>query len=110
LTRGGTEYRFEDLGDGRFALHGSLGFGTAARILEDSKALFADHTRIEVDLAGVTDSDSAGLALLIEWVNWAKHYAHEITYKDIPKQIRAIAEISEVEWMLDAGSRWTGRG
>jgi phospholipid transport system transporter-binding protein len=109
LTRGGTEFQFEDLGDGRFALRGAVGFGTAARILEVSKTLFGEHSRIEVDLEGVTDSDSAGLALLIEWVNWAKHYVREISYRNIPRQIRAIAEISEVEWMLEAGTRWTGR-
>ena len=101
------ECQLEDLGEGRFALWGEIGFGSVARILEASKALFSEHSRIEVDFAGVTRSDSAGLALLIEWVNWAKFYVREISYENIPQQVRAIAEISEVDWMLSAGSRWT---
>jgi phospholipid transport system transporter-binding protein len=100
--------QLEDLGDGRFAVHGVLGFETVNRVLEASKTLFEEHATLEVDLGDVTRSDSAGLALLIEWVNWAKAYVREISYQNIPQQMRAIAEISEVEWMLKAGARWTG--
>lgn len=108
MRRDADEYQFEELGDGKFALHGVLGFGTVGRVLEESKGLFEGHSIIEVDFEGVTRSDSAGLALLIEWVNWAKHYVREISFKNVPQQVRSIAEISEVEWMLSAGSRWTG--
>ena len=108
MKRDAGEYRFEDLGEGRFVLHGVLGFGTVGRVLEESKKLFEEHSVIEVDFGGITRSDSAGLALLIEWVNWAKHYVREISFRNVPQQVRSIAEISEVEWMLTAGSRWTG--
>jgi len=100
--------QIEDLGEGRFAVHGVLGFETVTRVLEGSKSLFSEHSIIEVDFSGVERGDSAGLALLIEWVNWAKYYVREIRYKNIPKQIAAIAEISEVQSMLTAGARWTG--
>ena len=107
MRRDAEEHRFEDLGEGRFGLHGVLGFGTVGRVLEESKELFEQHSIIEVDFSGITHSDSAGLALLIEWVNWAKHYVREISFKNVPQGVRSIAEISEVEWMLTAGSRWT---
>lgn len=100
---------FESLGEGRFAIRGELTFETVTEALEESKELFAEHARIELDLSGVTESDSAGLALLLEWVNWAKHYVREIRFVDIPAQMRAIAEISEVEDLLKVGERWTGR-
>ncbi|MEM7281137.1 MAG: STAS domain-containing protein [Pseudomonadota bacterium] len=97
-----------DLGNGHYAIAGELTFSTAGDVLEQSKEMFSDHTQLEVDLAGVTQSDSAGLALLLEWVNWAKHDVREIKYLNMPKEIRAIAEISEVEDLLQAGERWTG--
>ncbi|HUO81383.1 MAG TPA: STAS domain-containing protein [Gammaproteobacteria bacterium] len=99
---------FEVLGDGKFAMRGDLAFETVTDALEASKDLFDDYPRIEIDLSGITEGDSAGLALLLEWVNWAKYYVREIRYTAIPKQIRAIAEISEVEDMLRIGERWTG--
>ncbi len=102
-------YQFEDLGEGRFAISGELGFGTVDELLDESKDKFADYSVITIDFSGVTSSDSAGLALLLEWVNWAKHYVREIRYENMPKQISAIAEISEVDTMLRAGERWTGQ-
>ncbi len=102
------EVRFEDLGDGRFALHGELNFATVTDALETSKDLFADHARIELDLSDIKDGDSAGLALLLEWVNWARNFVREIRYINIPPEIIAIAQISEVDDMLTKGERWTG--
>ncbi|MBA3563470.1 MAG: STAS domain-containing protein [Gammaproteobacteria bacterium] len=102
------EFELKSLGDDKFAIRGALTFETVTGALETSKDLFEDHARIEIDLSGVTESDSAGLALLLEWINWAKHYVREIRYTDIPGPMRAIAEISEVEDLLRVGERWTG--
>jgi len=97
-----------DLGDGEFSIRGALTFDTVRQVMELSKPLFVDHDVIHIDLADVTKSDSAGLALLLEWVNWGRHYVHEIRYRNVPEQIQAIAKISEVSDLLAAGERWTG--
>lgn len=102
------DFEFHDLGDGRFALAGVLGFETASAVFERSKLYFEPHSIIEIDFSGIERSDSAGLALLLEWVNWARFYVREIRYHAVPAQIQAIAEISEVDAMLSAGARWTG--
>ncbi len=103
-----SDIQVEDLGEGRFALHGDLTFRTASKALETSRKLFADHASIEVDLADVRRGDSAGLALLLEWVNWARNHVREIRFLNVPSQIEAIAQISEVDNMLTRGERWTG--
>jgi len=97
-----------DQGGGRFAIQGPLTYETAREVMELSKPLFADHDVLHIDLAEVTETDSGGLALLLEWVNWGRHYVHEIRYKNIPERIQAIARISEVSDLLAAGERWTG--
>lgn len=101
-----SDYALENRGEGNFAIVGKMTFATAAQLLEESKQSFDEHPVIKVDLAQVTEGDSAGLALLLEWVNWAKYYVHEISYQNIPPQILSIAEISEVDEMLHAGERW----
>ena len=101
-------YTLEDLGDGRFALRGDMNFETAERILRESESPFEEHTQIEVDLSGVEDSDSAGLALLLEWVTWANHSVREIRFQKIPERILAIAKTTEVERLLTRGERWSG--
>lgn len=101
-------FEFQALGDGRFSIAGTMGFATVTRILERSKELFDDLPLIKVDLSGVTRGDSAGMALLLEWINWATAYQREIHYVGIPAQILAIARISEVEDLLQGGERRTG--
>lgn len=102
-----SNFKFDDLGRGRFAVSGDCDFNTVSDILEQSKDLFARYDVLEVDLGGITQADSAGLALLLEWVNWAKHYVREISFKNMPEQVIAIARICEVEDLLKAGERWT---
>ena len=103
-----SEFALQDLGQGRFALSGDLTFATAEKILRASEGPFEEHTQLEIDLSGVTDSDSAGLALLLEWVTWANHSVREIRFAEIPEKIYAIARTTEVENLLSRGERWSG--
>ena len=94
----------EDLGDGRFALNADLTFETVTSMLDESERMFAAHEHIEVDMSGVRRADSAGLALLIEWLSRAQSAGRRIEYANIPAQIAAVARISEVEALLSGGS------
>jgi phospholipid transport system transporter-binding protein len=95
-------FEFEALGGGRFAIRGAFGFRTVSAILERSRQLFHDVAVIKVDFSGVSEADSAGLALLLEWVSWARSARREMRFFEIPSQIRAVAEISEVDEILHA--------
>ena len=53
-----------------------------------------------IDLAGVTASDSSGLALLIEWLSVAKAAGRALRYDNIPSQLHQLARLSEVEELL----------
>lgn len=103
-----SEFSLEDLGDGHFTLSGDLSFATAEKVLQASERPFEDHTRIEIDLSGVTNSDSAGLALLLEWVTWANHTVREIRFAGMPERVLAIAKTTEVDELLSRGERWAG--
>ena len=103
-----SEFALDDLGGGKFAISGEMTFATAGEILRASEDKFEEHTRIEVDLSGVTETDSAGLALLLEWITWANHTVREIRFLDTPEKIDAIARTTEVEDLLKRGERWAG--
>jgi phospholipid transport system transporter-binding protein len=103
-----SEFELQDSGNGRFRLTGEMSFETAERILRASEEPFEQHTRLEVDLSGVTRADSAGLALLLEWITWANHTVREIRYTGTPERILAIAKTTEVESLLTRGERWSG--
>jgi len=103
-----SEFSLEDRGSGQFSLSGRMSFDTAGQILRDSELMFEEHTLIEVDLSGVTHTDSAGLALILEWITWANHTVREIRFHDMPDKIDAIAKTTEVDHLLKRGERWVG--
>jgi phospholipid transport system transporter-binding protein len=92
-----SEAKIESLGEGLVAVSGVLDATTVTAILKRSRELFAGSPAIRVDLAGVTEGDSSGLALLIEWLRLAQQKRQKITFLNVPQQIEALARISEVE-------------
>ncbi|MGB5449366.1 MAG: STAS domain-containing protein [Woeseiaceae bacterium] len=103
-----TDFTLEDRGDGCFVLSGDMTFDTVDKILKASEAPFEQHSQLEIDLSGVTNSDSAGLALLLEWVTWANHTVREIRFTGMPERVMAIAKTTEVDGLLTRGERWAG--
>ena len=91
---------FEPVARGHFRVSGRLGFETAAEALEASRGLFSEHPQLVMDLGGVTGTDSAGLALLVEWIACAKRAGCKLTFRHIPEQALALARISEVDKLL----------
>jgi phospholipid transport system transporter-binding protein len=92
--------QLESLGEGRFRVGGLLDATTVTRLLEDGQARFQGVSDISVDFAGVTESDSSGLALLLEWLRLARKGNQRIRFEHVPQQIIALARISEVDDLL----------
>lgn len=89
-----------DSSDDVFHLTGELTFATVNALLEQAPALFDNHHKLKIDLTNVTRSDSAGLALLIDWMRFAKTNNKEIMFYNIPSQMTAIANASGVDELL----------
>jgi phospholipid transport system transporter-binding protein len=96
--------KLEALGDGRFKVYGALNAETATDLLERSEVAFRGASALEIDLANVPEGDSAGLALMIEWLRLAKQHQQTIHFKNVPEQIAALARISEVEDLLNSNN------
>jgi phospholipid transport system transporter-binding protein len=93
-----------EVSDGRVTVTGDLTFASArdARqlgvlVLEGSRA-----QRIVIDCGGVTRADSAGLAVLLDWLAWGRRKSRTISLENLPASLVAIAKISEVDGLLQA--------
>ena len=53
-----------------------------------------------MDLSQVSSGDSAGLAVLIEWLAAARARKVRLRYTSVPTQILAVARISDIEELL----------
>jgi phospholipid transport system transporter-binding protein len=96
---------FESLGGGRYRVAGDLDFATVPDVWQQSRAALDDSAEPVIDLGGVRHVDSAGLALVIEWLRWARRNGRRLSFVAVPKDLHALARISEVEEFLDGATR-----
>ena len=96
-----TEAAFQRTAEGRYQVKGGLSFDTAAEIWAQSKDGFGAETSVNIDLAEISEVDSAGLALVLEWVRWARSERRQLTFSHVPAKLMALARISEVDELLN---------
>lgn len=96
----------ERLGPARFALAGPLTFATAADVhARGLAALDAEQApRLEMDCSGIGAADSAGLAVLIDWLGSVARSGRRLHYLGLPEELLALARISEVDALLQDGT------
>src|SRR5512134_1363206 len=98
--------RLETSADGRASLIGPLTFETVAqlfRALEQAPPGSAPITQI--DLAGVSAIDSAGLALLLEWQSRARSRGGQIELDKAPEGLLRLARLCEAVDLLNLSGR-----
>ncbi|MFI4957469.1 MAG: lipid asymmetry maintenance protein MlaB [Gammaproteobacteria bacterium] len=58
------------------------------------QSIDAAQGALTFDLSGVTRVDSASLALLIDWVRYAKHKKKSLTFIHLPEKIQQMMTLS----------------
>lgn len=89
---------------GRIMVTGELTFASA-RDARQLGILVLDSSRAQtlvIDCSGVTRADSAGLAVLLDWMAWGRRQSRPVTLEHLPASLIAIARISEVDELLSA--------
>jgi phospholipid transport system transporter-binding protein len=92
--------RFTERGSGDWLLEGDLDFYTVPEVLAQARDCGAGAGAIRVDLKGVNRADSAGLALLLEWLRRAERHGCEISFVNVPEQLMSIARVCGLEGIL----------
>jgi len=73
-------------------LTGELTFATVPQALDSAGAKLAEGDgAVTVDLSGVTRTDSAGIALLLELMRLALEHKRELSFTGAPEQVRKLA-------------------
>lgn len=90
----------------QYALTGPLTFDSVPLLWQEGLQLEGRQPCVILDLSGVTRTDSAGLALMIEWMREAKQKNGGIRFRNVPVQLRAIAGATGVAHLFaDDGQR-----
>lgn len=89
-----------DSGAGSWLLQGELDFESVPTLLRHAGARMLGKDRLEVDLKAVTRADSAGLALLVEWLRESETAGNEIVFINVPPQLLSIARVCGLDEIL----------
>lgn len=79
------------------ALTGALSFATVPGLVRQSRAWFSANGPVEVDLSAVTQADSVGIALLIEWLQIAEQNDITLSYTGMGAQLKDLIRANGVD-------------
>ncbi|WP_150046955.1 MULTISPECIES: STAS domain-containing protein [Methylomonas] len=91
---------------GYFSVEGNLTFANIDKHSLQSFRYLKGIDEICIDLAQVKTTDSAGLALMIEWIRHSRMIRARLTFKNVPEQLLALARLSG----LDKTDYFSGAG
>jgi len=77
-----------------------LDFATVAPLLAEGERLLRGPGPVEIDLAGVTSANSAGLALLLEWLDLARRRQLRLHFRNLPESLVRLAELTNLGDLL----------
>lgn len=96
---------FVEVSAGLYRLEAPLTFASVVSLRDPGLDLINAATGgqgLTLDLHAVPAVDSAGLALLIDWLAEARSVSCELKYQQPPATLLAIARLSDVEKLLAA--------
>jgi phospholipid transport system transporter-binding protein len=96
----GAGARLVAAGEGRARVEGAMDFDTVSPLLAAGVALLKRGGSLVIDLGGVTSANSAGLALLLEWLDLARSRQVALSYLNLPDSLARIAELSNLQSLL----------
>ena len=84
---------------------GTLGFSTVDSLWVESAPLFRGISgRFELDVSGVERIDSAGVALLVEWLRLARERGAEMTIRGAPPAMKDLIGLADLQDLLPVAS------
>lgn len=82
---------------GYYTLKGSLTFASIDKHTPQSFKFLRGVDSMCIDLSQLEASDSAGLALMIEWIRQSRMNRVKLSFRNIPTQLMALAKISGLD-------------
>jgi phospholipid transport system transporter-binding protein len=91
----------EKINGQHYALSGELTMKNVPKVaLKTASVIGAMNGEVSVDLSGITRADSAGLALLIDWLRIARRAKVSLRFEKLPEQLTQIAEVCDLHSIL----------
>lgn len=94
--------------NGCVRLTGSLTFDSVPALYKETGKLFQGEISVSsIDLTGVKEADSAGLALLLEWQAVQKAVSKDLEITNAPASLMSLATLCEANKLINFSGRAT---
>ncbi len=93
--------RIEVLDDSRIRVHGPLTFASVPALSAAPAAWIRRGASVAIDLSDVSHADSAGLAMVLDWLSQARAAGATLKLQGAPAQMLAIARASGLSALFD---------
>lgn len=100
MSAAGAPVRIDEGSPGSVRVSGELTFGNAAEALKAIDAAVSRDGRSELDLSGVSRSDSAGLACVLAVLAQSAERGRKLTVRNMPEGMHLLASVCEVEGLM----------
>ncbi len=80
---------------------GDLDVNNVMSIYQQAVQKFSQYKTVIIDFSAVTSSDSAGLALIVEWIKYAKRQEQQIQFMHLSQDILSLADASGLDQLIN---------
>lgn len=94
--------RLETTGNG-WRIVGDMNFASVPVLLVQGRNLLDFGSILEIDMTGVSHADSAGLALMLEWMDLFRSAGGAVHFRNIPTALLNVARVSNVSELISSG-------
>ncbi len=84
----------------QYELSGELSFQSVPGLSGVFMPLVQGNDQLVIRLDQVSRADSAGVAMLLEWLRLAREHGKSLQFLDIPEQMLAIVRVSGLDGIL----------
>lgn len=86
--------------DKRILVSGDLDFTSVMSVYKESLVFFVDHYTAVIDFKKVTSSNSAALALIVEWLKYAKTNRKKVKFTNLPEHLLEIVKATDTSPLI----------
>lgn len=79
---------------------GEIDYDNVSTLLSSGQVLMQPHDNLHIDLHEVRHPNSVGVALLTEWLRFAKAHNKQIIFQRVPEPMLAIIELGGLAKLL----------
>lgn len=96
-----TACNFQTVEGGIIKIEGVLDLNTVNSLKKQTIGLFNAASEIQFDLSAVSQSNSAALALMLEWLKAAQKDQVSLSFSNFPEHLRQLARVYGIEQDLN---------